>query len=148
MRAQGPLSVEHNVLVSFHDVDMVGVVWHGHYLRYLEDARWALMDSLGYGLNDMARSGFSWPIVEMHTKYLGSARFGDQLCVRASLIEWSSRLTLNYLLVRPADGLRIARARTVQVAVDAQTGKLQFELPADFVSTVKAAIDRVSQGSA
>jgi len=96
----------------------------------------------------MARSGFSWPIVEMHTKYLGSARFGDQLRVRASLVEWSSRLTLNYLLVRPADGLRIARARTVQVAVDEQTGKLQFELPSDFVSRVKTAIDRVSQESA
>lgn len=141
MRAQGPLFVDMDISVSFHDVDMVGVVWHGHYLRYIEDARWALMDRVGYGLNRMVESGFSWPIVEVHTKYLSSARFGDRLRVRASLIEWTSRLTLNYLLTRPADGTRIARAKTVQLAVDVSTGALQFELPADLITAVGIAID-------
>lgn len=142
MRAQGPLWVDLDVDVSFHDVDMVGVVWHGHYLRYLEDARWALMDSLSYGLTRMVESGFSWPIVELHTKYLTPVRFGDRLRVRASLVEWHSRLTLNYLLTRPADGVRIARARTVQVAVEMPSGKMQFELPAEFVAAVDGSIGR------
>jgi acyl-CoA thioester hydrolase len=70
VRAPGVVSAEIEVDVGFHDVDMVGVVWHGHYLRYLENARWALMDRLGYGFGRMVASGFAWPIVEMHTKYL------------------------------------------------------------------------------
>ena len=52
---------------------------------------------------------------------------------------WEARLTLNYLLSRPADGARIARARTVQVAVDARSSELQFALPGDFVAVVQAA---------
>ena len=140
MRTQGALFADIDVDVSFHDVDMVGVVWHGHYLRYLENARWALMNRLGYGLDRMVESGFAWPIVELQTKYVSPARFGDRLRVRASLVEWEARLTLNYLLSRPADGTRIARARTVQVAVDARSGELQFALPADFVAVVQAAL--------
>ena len=41
MRKQGPIAAAVDVLVPFHDVDVAGVVWHGHYMKYLENARWA-----------------------------------------------------------------------------------------------------------
>lgn len=137
---QGALFADVDLEVRFHDVDMVGVVWHGHYLRYLENARWALMNQIGYGLEPMIESGFAWPIVELHTKYIRPARFGDRLRVRASLLEWESRLTLNYLVTQLDDGARVARARTVQVAVHAATGELQFATPPDFVACIRAAL--------
>ena len=90
MRAQGALFADVELEVRFHDVDMVGVVWHGHYLRYLENARWAFMNQLGYGLQRMLESGVAWPIVELQTKYISPARFGDRLRVRASLVEWEA----------------------------------------------------------
>jgi acyl-CoA thioester hydrolase len=144
VRAQGTLFADVDVEVRFHDVDMVGVVWHGHYLRYLENARWELMNRLGYGLDRMLASGTAWPIVETHTKHISPARFGDRLRVRASLLEWESRLTLNYLVTRLDDGARVARGRTVQVAVDAVTLELQFATPPDFVACVRAALERGS----
>ncbi len=144
MRAQGTLFADVELEVRFHDVDMVGVVWHGHYLRYFENARWALMNRLDYGLDRMLESGYGWPIVELQTRYLNTARFGDQLRVRASLVEWESRLALNYLVSRPRDGARIARARTVQVAVDMRSGELQFASPPGFVSAVREALSKVS----
>jgi acyl-CoA thioester hydrolase len=137
---QGTLFADVDLEVRFHDVDMVGVVWHGHYLRYLENARWALMNQIGYGLERMVDSGYAWPIVELHTKYIRPARFGDRLRVRASLLEWESRLTLNYLVTRLDDSTRVARARTVQVAVHAATGELQFATPPDLVACVRAAL--------
>lgn len=143
MRAQGELFADVDLEVRFHDVDMVGVVWHGHYLRYFENARWALMNQLGYGLERMLESGYGWPMVDLQTRYLKIARFGDPLRVRASLIEWESRLVLNYLVSRPRDGARIARARSVQVAVDMRSGELQFASPPDFVSAVRVAMARV-----
>ena len=144
MRAHGTLLVEIDLDVSFHDVDMVGVVWHGHYLRYLENARWALMNQLGYGLDRMVASGFAWPIVELQAKYVSPARFGDRLRVRASLVEWESRMAVNYLVSHLGDGARIVRARTVQVAVDAASGELQFATPQDFADCVRAALARVN----
>ena len=35
---------------AFHDLDPMGVVWHGHYLKYLELARCALLQTFDYQL--------------------------------------------------------------------------------------------------
>jgi len=139
MRKEGILSATIDVQVAFHDVDMVQVVWHGHYVKYLENARWALMDGMHYGLQTMIESGYAWPIVDLQIKYLRVARFGDRLKVRASLVEWESRLAINYLVTDAADGARVARGRTVQVAVDGKTGVLQLESPPTFLRQVRLA---------
>ncbi|MGE8385221.1 MAG: acyl-CoA thioesterase, partial [Pseudomonas putida] len=46
--AESLLQAEVEVLVPFFDVDMMEVVWHGHYVKYLEVARCALLDKLGH----------------------------------------------------------------------------------------------------
>lgn len=148
MRKQGSLSATLDVIVGFHDVDMAQVVWHGHYLKYLENARWALMERIGFGLEAMSAAGYSWPIVELHVKYVQAARFGDRLSVRASLTEWHNRLVVNYLVTRntgqagAADHVveRVARAQTVQVAVDPRSGALQFAAPQVLLERVEAAV--------
>ncbi len=139
MRKQGILETTVETLAAFHEVDVAGVVWHGHYLKYLENARWALMARLDFGLDAMIASGYAWPIVEAHVKYVRAARFGDRLAVQASLVEWESRLTINYLVTHAATAERVARARTVQVAVAASTGVLQFATPAVLLERVAAA---------
>jgi acyl-CoA thioester hydrolase len=139
MRKQGPIHAMVEARVAFHDVDVAGVVWHGHYLKYLENARWALMERLDFGLDAMMASGYVWPIVDVHVKYVHAARFGDRLAIQASLVEWQNRLAVNYLVTNTATEERVARARTVQVAVEASTGVLQFATPAVLLERVAAA---------
>jgi acyl-CoA thioester hydrolase len=139
MRKEGAISTTIEATVAFHDIDIVGVMWHGHYLKYLENARWALMDQIGFGFEVMNASGFAWPIVEMHVKYVHAAKLGDRLRVRASLVEWENRLAVNYLVLR-ADDERLARAKSVQVAVDARSGALQFTTPQPLLDCVQRAL--------
>lgn len=139
MRKEGAISAIIEATVAFHDIDVIGVMWHGHYLKYLENARWALMDQIGFGYDVMRESGFGWPIVEMHVKYVHAARLGDQLRVRASLVEWENRLVMNYLVLR-ADEERLARGKSVQVAVDANSGALQFATPQPLLDCVQRAL--------
>ncbi len=143
MRREGVLYADHEIEVPFHDVDLATVVWHGHYFKYLENARWRLMQSLGYGYNEMVASGYGWPIVEAHVKYVRAARYGDRLRVRASLIEWDSRLSINYRVTDLADEARVARARTVQAAVDMRTEQLQFTLPECLTTRITRALQQV-----
>lgn len=130
MRKRGVIEAQVEVCVPFHDVDLAHVVWHGHYLKYLENARWAVMDRIGFGLQAMLASGYLWPIIDVQLRCVRAARFQDRLRVRASLAEWQSRLTFNYLIVDAVTDERIARARTTQVAVEAATRGLQFVTPA------------------
>jgi acyl-CoA thioester hydrolase len=140
MRSEGAISVTVEATVAFHDIDVIGVMWHGHYLKYLENARWALMDRIGFGYDVMLASGFAWPIVEMHVKYVQVARMGDRISVRASLVEWQNRVAMNYLVTRNGDKERLARARSVQVAVHAQTHALQFTTPQPLLDRVQHAL--------
>jgi acyl-CoA thioester hydrolase len=140
VRRRGPISETVEIDVAFHDVDLMKVVWHGHYFKYLETARWRLMDRLGYGFEAMRESGYLWPIIETHVRHVRSAAFGDRLAVTASLVEWKARLAINYLVTDTGNRARVARARTVQVAVSGSTGELQFAAPADFVRRVESQI--------
>jgi len=87
MRRLGPISETVAIEVAFHDVDVMGVVWHGHYFKYLENARWKLMDRLGYGYVAMRDSGFLWPIIETHVRHIRPAAFGDRLAVTEATVE-------------------------------------------------------------
>ncbi len=145
MRKRGAISASVEVEVPFHDVDLVGVVWHGHYLKYLENARWALMDRIGFNLEQMIASGFSWPVVSVQVKYVRAARYGDRLRVQASLVEWETRLGVNYLIVDCRDDARVGRAQTVQVAVDKQSQAMLWASPPCLVDRVRAALEKQGQ---
>jgi acyl-CoA thioester hydrolase len=140
MRKTGPLTTSLEVDVAFHDVDSMAVVWHGNYLKYLENARWALMDRIGHGYAEMVASGYAWPIIESHVRHVRAARFGDRLRVQASLVEWETRLAVNYLVVDAASSARVARGRTVQVAVDGKTGIMLFRSPRGFLDAIASAL--------
>jgi acyl-CoA thioester hydrolase len=140
MRKTGPLTANLEVDVAFHDVDSMAVVWHGNYLKYLENARWALMDRIGHGYAEMVASGYVWPIIESHVRHVRAARFGDRLRVQASLVEWETRLAVNYLVVDAASSARVARGRTVQVAVDGKTGVMLFRSPRGFLDAIASAL--------
>jgi acyl-CoA thioester hydrolase len=142
MRKHSSITTQISRQVAFHDVDLAQVVWHGHYLRYLEDARWALMRTLDFDLATMIASGFLWPIVDLRVKYLRAATFEDRLDVRASLVEWQQRMVINYLVTDLRDGARVARAQTTQVAVRATDKELQLSLPPAFVERVEAVLQR------
>ncbi len=43
--------------IPFHDVDVMSVAWHGHYVKYLEIARCMLLDKIDYNYPQMRESG-------------------------------------------------------------------------------------------
>lgn len=148
MRKEGAISASVAATVAFHDIDIIGVMWHGHYLKYLENARWALMDSIGFGFDAMLASGYAWPIVELHVKYVQAARLGDKLSVRASLVEWQNRIAMNYLVTRSDSNERLARARSVQVAIEAKSHAIQFTTPQLLLDRVQQALCATTSAAA
>jgi acyl-CoA thioester hydrolase len=116
--------------VQFFDLDPMQIVWHGNYVKYLEVARCALLDGIGYNYEQMRDSGYMWPIIEMNLRYAGPAAFGQRLLLRAEIVEWENRLRIDYLISDAASGKRLNKATTTQVAVDLKTGEMCFASPA------------------
>jgi acyl-CoA thioester hydrolase len=132
------ISVEACVEVPFHDVDVMEVVWHGHYVKYFEVARTALLRLIDYDYPQMRESGYLWPVVECQLKYVRPARYGQALVVRAWLNEYENRLKIGYEIFCADSGQRLTKGYTVQVAVDARSGEMQFVSPPCFSQRVEA----------
>lgn len=143
MRARGRLHVDTEIVVPFYDVDSMEVVWHGHYVKYLEVARCALLDHIGHDYMTMKADGYVWPVIDLQLRYVRAARFGQRLQVRADLVEWRNRLKIHYLVNDRASGERMTRASTVQVAVRLSDGEMQLVSPQSFIDAVE---HRISSG--
>ncbi|UPG87111.1 acyl-CoA thioesterase [Luteibacter aegosomatis] len=145
MRAKGMLAVEIDLVVPFFDVDSLEVVWHGHYVKYLEVARCALLEDIGHDYVRMKDTGYAWPIIDLQVRYARAARFGQRLRVRAELVEWENRLKIHYTLSDAASGERLTRASTIQVAVRLADGEMQLVSPQVFVDDVMQRLARSTE---
>jgi acyl-CoA thioester hydrolase len=123
------LSHRTEVVPAFHDIDPMEIVWHGHYVKYLEVARSALLHKFDYDYPRMRESGYAWPIVDMRLKYVGPARFGQKLWVDAEIVEWENRLRITYLTRDAVSGQKLNQAYTVQVAVDMASREMRYVCP-------------------
>lgn len=122
-------SAEVELEIPFHDVDMMEVAWHGHYVKYFEIARCALLDKLDYNYRQMKASGYAWPVVDLHVRYSRPALFGAIVKVRAEITEYENRLKIAYSIVDADSGVKLTKGHTVQVAVDMTSGDMQFVSP-------------------
>lgn len=123
------LSHEIEVVPAFYDIDPMEIVWHGHYVKYLELARSALLAKFDYDYPRMRDSGYGWPIVDMRLKYVRPAVFGQKLLVRAEIMEWENRLRIEYRIRDAATGGKLNQAYTIQVAVDMATREMCYVCP-------------------
>lgn len=115
--------------VPFYDVDSMDIVWHGHYLKYFEDARCALLDKIDYNYQTMRDSGYGFPVVDVRLKYVKPATFNRTIRVDATLIETDVRLKIDYRIVDVATDTVLTKGYSVQVAVALKDGEMCFALP-------------------
>ena len=85
----------------------------------------------------MADSGYVWPIVDLRVKYVRPITLAKRLIVAAALAEYENRLCVDYRIRAEADGTVLTKARTVQLAVRADSGELCLESPAVLVERVR-----------
>jgi len=134
------ISAQVVLTAQFGDLDPMQVVWHGNYVRYLEQGRAALMDKIDYNFPGLDASGYLWPIVDMRLKYIRPIRFRQNVRVEATLVEYENRIRIDYVCRDDASGEILTKAHTIQVAVLAATGELSLESPPALLEKVRAAL--------
>jgi acyl-CoA thioester hydrolase len=120
---------ESETQVQFFDLDPMEIVWHGHYVKYLEIIRGVLLDTIDYNYTQMKASGYVWPVIDLHLRYIAPAGFTQRLKLRAEIVEWENRLKIAYLISDAVSSRRLSRATTTQVAVQIATGEMCYVSP-------------------
>lgn len=113
------VSIRKTIDIRFSEVDSMGVVWHGSFIKYLEDGREHFGEKYGLKYMEVSSRGYLIPIVDMTLKYKKSARYGDKLVVETKYIDTeAAKIIFEYNIFREADMELLVKARTVQVFTD------------------------------
>ena len=113
------LYAEIEVSVRFSEVDSMGIVWHGNYALYFEEAREAFGRKYGLGYLSMFGRGYYAPLVELNFGYKRPLVYGDRVVVRVEYVPTeSAKIIFDYTIVSAKDGSIAATGRSVQVFLD------------------------------
>lgn len=132
------ISAEVEIIVPFFDIDPMNIVWHGHYVKYFELARCAVLDKISYGYSAMKDSGYSWPVIEMRVRYVKSATLGQKIICKATIVEHENRLKIAYEITNAASKVRLTKGHSVQVAIDMGDNEMQLVSPKILYEKVEA----------
>ena len=128
---------EYEVKVSFEDLDPMNVVWHGNYMRYMEQARCDMFEKLNYTYMDMKNDGFAYPVAKMKVKYVKPAILGDILIVKSDILTIEPTLNIDYKIFNKQTGNKIFEATTMQIAVDIDSKESFYSAPNQIVDALR-----------
>ncbi len=145
-QATGHWTLERRVLPQH--TDHAGVMWHGAYLAWLEEARVEALAAAGLAYSDLSARGLELPVVSVAIDYRQALLHGDRVQLLSTVLPrrgvklpWHSRF------IGPAGGVA-AEARVELVLVDLSAGpdrrRLLRRLPEDLAT----AIARLERGPA
>jgi acyl-CoA thioester hydrolase len=123
------LSDKHTVPVRFSEVDALKIVWHGHFIKYMEDGRESFGNKFNLAYATLYNNGFITPIVNLNIDFKRPLKHGDYAIVETTYIDSpAAKLIFSYKIYRSSDQALSATAETIQVFLD-MNGELSITIP-------------------
>ncbi|MBR0352654.1 MAG: acyl-CoA thioesterase [Oscillospiraceae bacterium] len=105
-------------LVQYYETDMMGVTHHANYIHWMEEARIAFLDRLGFPYTKMEAAGVISPVVEISCRYRRPCTFGDVISIFVKVESFSGvKMTLVYDM-RGRSGETVCTARSEHTFTD------------------------------
>ncbi|WP_071188282.1 thioesterase family protein [Trichormus sp. NMC-1] len=124
---------EYPVRVQPHHTDYGGIVWHGTYLTWMEEARVECLRSIGIEFADLVALGCDLPVVELTVRYHRSLQLGMMALVKTRMAEVTGvRINWDYKIVSTDEQQLYLTAQVTLVALDRERGKIMRQLPPTF----------------
>lgn len=121
---------EYPVRAQPHHTDYGGIVWHGTYVAWMEEARVECLRSIGVDFADLVALGCDLPVVELSLRYHRPIRMGMDAVVKTRMADMEGvRINWDYQ-IQSLDAQELyLTGRVTLVAVDREKGKILRQLP-------------------
>jgi len=130
LQAQNQDWFEYPIKAQPHHTDYGGIVWHGTYLTWMEEARVEYLRSIGVEFADLVALGCDLPVVEISLRYHLPIRLGVSAIVKTRLRETKGvRLNWEYEIQSYNREKIFVSGTIVLVGVDREKGKIMRQLP-------------------
>jgi acyl-CoA thioester hydrolase len=132
---------EYPVRAQPHHTDYSGIVWHGAYIAWMEEARVECLRSIGVEFADLVALGCDLPVVELSIRYHRPVQMGVAAIVKTRMTQMEGvRINWDYQIHSPDAQELYVTAQVTLVAIDREKGKIMRQLP----PAVKDALARLS----
>ncbi len=102
--------------VRFGEIDAMFIVWHGNYIKYLEDGRETFGYEYGLSYEYICKQGYILPVVDLQVQYIKSASFDDVIRIETTYIASpSAKMIFSYKIYRDSDSTLLTQAQTTQL---------------------------------
>lgn len=99
--------------INYYETDKMGIVHHSNYIRFMEEARCAWMESVGMPFDLMESEGFTIPVLAVSCEYNNHVTFGDTIIVEPHVTEYNGvRLTVSYDVTNKETGKTVIECET------------------------------------
>jgi acyl-CoA thioester hydrolase len=107
------------ITIRFSEVDSMAIVWHGNYVKYLEEGRESFGKRFGISYLDIYSNNVMAPVVNMDISFKRQVKYGDTIIVETEYVDQqAAKLIFNYKIFRKSNNELIATATTTQVFID------------------------------
>lgn len=104
------------IRVRFSEVDSMRIVWHGNYIKYMEDGRESFGERYSLGYLDVYRHNVMIPLVKINCDYKRPLEYGDIAVVETRYIPTeAAKIVFEYTIFRKKDMEVVATGSSVQV---------------------------------
>ncbi len=123
------LSDKTETTVRFSEVDAMGIVWHGNFVKYMEDGRESFGRKYGLGYYDLYEHGFQVPLVKLDIDYKLQLKYGERIVIETTWVNCdAAKIIFRYRISREADKALLMTAGTTQVFLNKE-GELELTNP-------------------
>ena len=108
---------------QYHETDMMGIVHHSNYVRWMEEARISVLKEIGWGYDVMEQNGIVSPVTSVECRYRKPTTFPDEVDIELFVEEIrGARMKITYLMKNVKDET-VCEASSEHVFMDGK-GKL------------------------
>ena len=127
------LSATVEISVRFSETDPMGIVWHGNYVKYLEDGREAFGKKYGFNYMDVFQKGLFAPVVKMDLNFKKPLLYNENAIVETTYVDSpAAKIQYNYKIFKKSGNELITTGSTTQVFVN-ENGTLILSTPPSFM---------------
>lgn len=121
-----------HIKIRFSEVDSMQIVWHGSYVKYLEDGRESFGRRFGIGYADICRRGYTVPLVALNCEYKLPLRYGDEAIVETHFINSeAAKIMFEYCIFRKDDHALAMIASSTQIFLN-RNNEMELYTPVFF----------------
>ncbi len=100
--------------VHYHETDKMGITHHSNYIKWMEEARVAFLDGIGFGYARLERDGIVSPVIGVECQYKRSTTFDDQVRIQVRVEEFKGvKLVIGYTMTREDTGELVLTGKTM-----------------------------------